>query len=172
MNKKHLAMSTLLAALLSAAGASSFAQDRYHGDRDDSRYSQRDNDRGDRRVDDRNDRNDRRVDERYDRHGNGRRDGYQARGGGRYGDEGYGGEHRGDDRRGDDRRWNGAGPNHDIRRGGRLPSRYRNHQYVVDNWRDHHLRPPPRGYHWVQTGGDYVLAAIATGIIADLIINH
>ena len=148
MNKKHLATSTLLAALLSAACASSFAQDRYHRDRDDTRYSQRDHDRGDRRGDDR--RND------------DRRDGYQARGGGRYGDEGSGGA----------RRWDGAGPNHDIRRGGRLPSRYRNHQYVVDNWRDHHLRPPPRGYHWVQTGGDYVLAAIATGVIADLIINH
>ena len=148
MNKKHLATSTLLAALLSAACASSFAQDRYHRDRDDTRYSQRDHDRGDRRGDDR--RND------------DRRDGYQARGGGRYGDEGSGGA----------RRWDGAGPNHDIRRGGRLPSRYRNHQYVVDNWHDHHLRPPPRGYHWVQTGGDYVLAAIATGVIADLIINH
>jgi Ni/Co efflux regulator RcnB len=161
MNKKHLAMPTLLAALLSAAGASSFAQDRYYGgdrsNRDDSRYSQRDHDRGDRRLDDRNDRNERRND-RNER----RNDGYQARGGGRYGDEGYGGEHR----------WDGAGPNHDIRRGGRLPARYRNHQYVVDNWRDHHLRPPPRGYHWVQTGGDYVLAAIATGVIADLIINH
>ena len=151
MNKKHLAMSTLLAALLGAAGASSFAQDRYHRDRDDNRYSQRDHDRGDRRVDD-----------RYDRRDDDRRDGYHARGGGRYGDEGYGG----------DRRWDGAGPNHDIRRGGHLPSRYRSHQYVVDNWRDHHLRPPPRGYHWVQTGGDYVLAAIATGVIADLIINH
>ena len=88
--------------------------------------------------------------------------GLEHRGGGRYGDEGYGGE----------RRWDGAGPNHDIRRGGHLPGRYRNHQYVVDNWRDHNLRPPPRGYHWVQTGGDYVLAAIATGVIADLIINH
>jgi hypothetical protein len=31
MNRKHLAMSTLPAALLSAAGASSFAQDRPHG---------------------------------------------------------------------------------------------------------------------------------------------
>ena len=159
MNKKHLTMSTLLAALLSAAGASSFAQDRYHGDRDDSRYSQRDSDGGDRRIDNRSDR---RGDDRYDRRNDDRRDGYQARGGGRYGDEGSGGA----------RRWDGAGPNHDIRRGGRLPSRYRNHQYVVDNWRDHHLRPPPRGYHWVQTGGDYVLAAIATGVIADLIINH
>lgn len=148
MNKKHLAMSSLLAALLAAAAAPGFAQDRYQGDRrDDNRYSQRDNDRGDHRVDVRNDR---RGDDRNDR--NDRHDGYQARGG--------------------DRHWDGAGPNHDIRRGGRLPSRYRNHQYVVDNWRDHHLRPPPRGYHWVQTGSDYVLAAIATGVIADLIVNH
>jgi Ni/Co efflux regulator RcnB len=42
---------------------------------------------------------------------------------------------------------------------------------VVDDWRGHRLRQPPRGYHWVQTGGDYVLAAIATGVITDLIIN-
>jgi len=83
-------------------------------------------------------------------------------------------DHRGDDRRWDgrdNRRWDGAGPRHDLRRGGRLPNEYRNRQYVVDDWRGHRLRQPPRGYHWVQTGGDYVLAAIATGVIADLIIN-
>lgn len=162
MNKKHLAMSTLLAALLSAAGASSFAQDRYHGDRDDSRYSQRDRRGDDRRWDDR------RLDDRHreDRRADDGRAGYAARGGGRYGDEGSGGRHD------EGRRWDAAGPNHDLRRGGRLPDRYRTHQYVVNDWRTHHLRPPPRGYHWVQTGGDYVLAAIATGVIADLIINQ
>jgi Ni/Co efflux regulator RcnB len=154
MEKKHLIMPALVAALLSAS-APSFAQDRYHGDRDRSdrgdgpRYSQRD----------RNDRNERY--DRYDRQDN-RRDGYQARGGGRAGNEGWG----------EERRWNGAGPDHSFRRGDHLPSRYRNHQYVVNNYREHHLRPPPRGYHWVQTGSDYVLAAIATGVIADLIINH
>lgn len=56
-------------------------------------------------------------------------------------------------------------------RGGRLPAQYREHQYVVDNWHEHHLAPPPRGYHWVQVGNDYVLAAIATGIIAQLLLN-
>lgn len=56
-------------------------------------------------------------------------------------------------------------------RGGRLPAQYRDHQYVVDNWRAHHLSAPPRGYHWVQVGDDYVLAAIATGIISSLILN-
>jgi Ni/Co efflux regulator RcnB len=150
MEKKHLIIPALTAALLSAS-ALSFAQDRYHGDRDrgdrndGSRYSQRDRDH------DRD--NDRRDD---------RRDGYRAQGGGRAGSEGWG----------EERRWDGAGPDHSFRRGGRLPERYRNHQYVVNNYRQHNLRPPPRGYHWVQTGSDYVLAAIATGVIADLIINH
>jgi Ni/Co efflux regulator RcnB len=68
--------------------------------------------------------------------------------------------------------YDGGGPYHDMYRGDRLPSRYRNHQYVVDNWRAHRLHAPPRGYHWVQTGADYMLVAIATGVIADMIINH
>jgi Ni/Co efflux regulator RcnB len=157
MEKKHLIIPALVTALLSAS-ASGFAQDRYHGDRDrdrgdrGERYGQRDRD------DERNREYDRREDRRDER-----RDGYQARGGGRYGNEGWGG---------DERRWNGAGPDHSFRRGDRLPARYRNHQYVVNNWREHRLHPPPRGYQWVQTGGDYVLAAVATGVIADLIINH
>lgn len=57
-------------------------------------------------------------------------------------------------------------------RGGRIPASYRNHKYVVGDWRAHHLRQPPHGYQWVQVGGDYVLAAIATGVIADLVLNH
>jgi len=39
---------------------------------------------------------------------------------------------------------------------------------VVNDWRGHRLSAPPRGYHWVQTGSDYVLVAIATGIILQL----
>lgn len=74
------------------------------------------------------------------------------------------------DERGDRNR--GAGPRHDLRKGGRLPTEYRNRQYVVENWRDHHLNAPPRGYHWVQTGTDYVLVGITTGIIASLILSN
>lgn len=66
----------------------------------------------------------------------------------------------------------GAGPNHDWYRGGRIPPQYRSRQYVVNDWRMHHLAPPPRGYQWVQYGGDYVLAAIATGVIAQLILGQ
>jgi hypothetical protein len=63
MNKKHLAMSTLLAAPLGAAGASSLVQ---------------------------------------------------------------------------------AGPCHGLHRDGCLPARCRSDQYVAIDWREHHLRPPPK----------------------------
>lgn len=66
----------------------------------------------------------------------------------------------------------GAGPNHGYYRGGRLPMEYRSRQYVVDDWRGHRLYAPPRGYQWVQTGGDYVLVAIATGIILQLMLSN
>jgi Ni/Co efflux regulator RcnB len=66
----------------------------------------------------------------------------------------------------------GAGPRHDMRKGGRLPSEYRNKQYVVNDWQGHHLSRPPRGQHWVQTGGDYVLVGIATGVIASILLNN
>jgi Ni/Co efflux regulator RcnB len=66
----------------------------------------------------------------------------------------------------------GAGPNHNFHRGDRLPPEYHNRQYVVDDWRGHNLSAPPRGYHWVQTGGDYVLVAIATGVILQLLLGH
>ena len=77
-------------------------------------------------------------------------------------------DYRHDDR-GHDR---GAGPRHDMRKGSRLPAEYRGRQYVVDDWRGHRLSAPPRGYHWVQTGGDYVLVAVATGIIASLLLSN
>lgn len=66
----------------------------------------------------------------------------------------------------------GAGPDHRFYRGDRLPPEYRNRQYVVDDWRGHRLSAPPRGQQWVQVGGDYVLAAIATGLITSLILNQ
>ena len=66
----------------------------------------------------------------------------------------------------------GAGPNHEYYRGDRLPAEYRHRNYVVDDWRSHHLSAPPRGYQWVQSGGDYILVAIATGIIAQLLLGN
>ncbi|MFT4193988.1 RcnB family protein [Ottowia sp.] len=66
----------------------------------------------------------------------------------------------------------GAGPDHRFHQGQRLPSEWRHQQYVVNDWRAHHLRPPPRGYQWVQVGADYVLIAVATGVIASLILSN
>lgn len=66
----------------------------------------------------------------------------------------------------------GVGPNHAWYRGDRLPYEYRHRQYVVDDWRGHHLYAPPRGYQWVQSGGDYLLVAVATGIIASILLNQ
>jgi len=39
------------------------------------------------------------------------------------------------------------------------------------DWRARHLRAPPRGYEWRQVDGNYVMAAVATGIIASVIAN-
>ncbi len=62
---------------------------------------------------------------------------------------------------------------HAWHRGDRLPTEYRNRQYVVNDWRGHRLSAPPRGYQWVQADGNYVLAAIATGVIASVLLaNH
>ncbi|HZR03418.1 MAG TPA: RcnB family protein [Burkholderiales bacterium] len=66
----------------------------------------------------------------------------------------------------------GAGPDHQFHRGERLPREYHNKHYVVDDWRGHHLSAPPRGYHWVQTGNDYVLVAIASGLIAQILLGN
>jgi Ni/Co efflux regulator RcnB len=58
------------------------------------------------------------------------------------------------------------------RRGGHIPREYMSRQYYVDDWRAHHLSAPPRGYQWVQVGDDYVLVALATGIISQLLLSH
>ncbi len=66
----------------------------------------------------------------------------------------------------------GVGPNYQYYRGDRLPIEYRHRHYVVDDWRGHRLSAPPRGYHWVQSGGDYILVAIATGIIMQILLGQ
>jgi len=145
--KSTFIASALIALTLGASG-SALAQHRdYDRDHRDG-YSQRD----DRRDNDRYDR-DRRDHGRYDndRRGNDRY--YDAR------------NFRRDDHR-------GGGPRHDLRRGHRLGHEYRDNRYVVTDWRARHLSAPPRGHHWVRAGNDYVLAAIATGIIAQVLLSN
>ena len=148
--KTKLIASALIALSMAASG-SAFAQRNDHGNDRDGRNDQsyqRDNDRHD------NDRNGdaRRDNGRYDngRYDSDRRDARQ---------------YRGDDNR-------GGGPRHDLRRGQRLNQEYRGNRYVVSDWRSRHLSAPPRGHQWVQAGNDYVLAAIATGIIAQVLLSN
>lgn len=45
--------------------------------------------------------------------------------------------------------------------------------YVVRDYRPYRLYAPPRGHHWRRSdAGDFLLVAIATGIIADVVLNH
>lgn len=58
-------------------------------------------------------------------------------------------------------------------RGGRVPEEYyHDRRYYVD-YRTYHLAPPPPEHVWVRSDtGDFLLVAVATGVIADLVINH
>jgi Ni/Co efflux regulator RcnB len=55
------------------------------------------------------------------------------------------------------------------RRGAYVPAAYRH--YYVQDWGYYGLRPPPPGYRWVYADGNFVLMAVATGLIADVLIN-
>lgn len=51
-------------------------------------------------------------------------------------------------------------------RGDRLPDRYRGPEYYVDDYERYHLYAPRPGYRWVRgDDGQFVLVAVATGII-------
>ena len=55
------------------------------------------------------------------------------------------------------------------RRGGYVPVAYRH--YYVQDWGYYGLRPPPPGYRWVYADGNFVLMALTSGLIADVIIH-
>jgi len=151
---KSTLIASALIALTMATSGSALAQSRDRGDDRDHRngYSQHDgrydNDRrdNDRRDGPRGNGHDYRSSDRNDRYDDARQ------------------YHR------DDRR--GGGPRHDLRRGHRLGQEYRDSRYVVTDWRARHLSAPPRGHHWVRAGNDYVLAAIATGLIAQVLLSN
>ena len=69
--------------------------------------------------------------------------------------------HRDFDRFGGDHRWV---------RGERFYPVY-GRSYVVGDWYRYHLSRPPYGYHWVRYGDDFLLVALGSGIIADVLLN-
>lgn len=59
-------------------------------------------------------------------------------------------------------------PGHRWERGHRYDGRV----VVIRDYDEYRLRPPPRGYHWVRgDDGQYLLVAIATGIILDIVLH-
>jgi Ni/Co efflux regulator RcnB len=78
---------------------------------------------------------------------------------------------RHDARRSQDRDWRGQAPR--FRSGDYLPPEYRQRHYYVNDWRAHRLYAPPAGHQWVQVDtGDYLLIALTTGIIANLLLGQ
>lgn len=53
--------------------------------------------------------------------------------------------------------------------GQRMPAQYRDSRYVVRDYGRYGLRQPPRGYEYVRSGNDVVLAVVATGLITAVI---
>jgi len=88
--------------------------------------------------------------------------GDKHRGGhGGHGDHHDNGKHKG---------WN---KKHDFRRGERIDVVYLERRYHVDDYHHYDLAPPPRGHRWVRSDdGKFILVAVATGIIADILLHH
>ena len=40
------------------------------------------------------------------------------------------------------------------------------------DYRAHHLRRPPNGYAWRESNGQFILAAVATGVVASIILDN
>ncbi|MDB5703088.1 MAG: hypothetical protein JWN66_204 [Sphingomonas bacterium] len=70
--------------------------------------------------------------------------------------------------------------NHDVRnsrpqyrnswrRGERFDYRQARNYRVVNDYRGRHLKAPPRGYHYVQSGNDALLVGISSGVIAAIL---
>lgn len=59
-----------------------------------------------------------------------------------------------------------------FHRGTYLPAQYRAHPYYVNDWHSHQgLYAPPYGHQWVNVDGEFLLVALATGLIASAILN-
>src|ERR1700742_1650714 len=61
-------------------------------------------------------------------------------------------------------------PHHDWRRGGRIERGDWDRGARINDYRRYHLSRPPRGYEWRRVDDNYVLAAVAGGLIASVIL--
>ena len=100
---------------------------------------------------------------RYDQRHDGRHDGRYDHDRRDYGHDRRGYSHDRRDQRHAYRHW---------QRGQRLDARYRDNRYYVRDYHRYGLRAPPRGYRWQRVDDSYILAAVATGLIASVIIAN
>lgn len=99
------------------------------------------------------------------------------RGGGPHADRGRGHGPRWDDGpRADRGRYDGrrdyfSWRGYDFRPGHPMPGPYRGDRYWVRDWRGYGLPSPPPGHRWSYIDGNYVLIAVATGVITSVLLN-
>ena len=62
-------------------------------------------------------------------------------------------------------------PSSDWQRGQPMPQRYNDRHYAVSDWQDRGLPEPPHGQRWMYVNGEYVLTAIATGVISAILLG-
>lgn len=63
-------------------------------------------------------------------------------------------------------------PHEQWKRGHVVDQRYRSDRYWVTDWRARHLSPPPHDHRWLYVNGDYVLVAIASGVIVSVLSGY
>jgi Ni/Co efflux regulator RcnB len=60
----------------------------------------------------------------------------------------------------------------DFRQGGHVAQNDWRNGRVIDYRTNRNLRAPPPGYEWREVNGQYILAAVATGLIASIIMSQ
>lgn len=63
-------------------------------------------------------------------------------------------------------------PHRDWHRGAAVQPVYRGDRYWVTDWRARHLYAPPRDHRWLYVNGDYILVAIASGLIVNILAGY
>ena len=63
-------------------------------------------------------------------------------------------------------------PHGELRPGHAIPKYYDNRLHDVIDWRRHNLYPPAKGYRWIRVQDDFLLVAVASGIITHILIGH
>ena len=107
-------------------------------------------------------------DDRHDRHD---RDDHRNWDGRDYRYRGGDGDHRGDDRRYYGARYDRGDRYYPGPRQWARGVRYDGPMYIVNDYGDYRLAPPPYGYRWVRDDRSYVLVSIGDNMILDVAIR-